>query len=157
MSVRITDRRPPAALKATVTVPASATVINGDTCGHQNSYGAPVLGATCPYLNAGLGPDQVYSFYVSTARTVTFSTCNDGTLLDDPVLYIRKACTDAAAANAAACDDDGCSGPSNFCGDRGIKSEMTAGLTPGLYYLIVDGWPCGGIDCGAYQIDVTGL
>jgi len=100
---------------------------NGDARVFGNQEEVVVSPPDCPYDSRG--SEIIFSFYVSSPRTITFSTCNDSTQYDT-ILYVRDVCKQTLSQ--IACDDDSCGAPS-------LKSNLTVTLGPGLYYLFVDG------------------
>jgi hypothetical protein len=130
----------------------------GDRCGdpeYTDIYTVTELsGDTCPWYwfdanpdtegCSGLttGKDRLYYFVVrSTTMNVSFSMCGEEDW--DTVLYLRSVCTDRAAS--VACDDDSC--------DPGLQSTFTASLSPGIYFLWVDGYSESA--CGGYTVNVS--
>ena len=89
----------------------------------------------------GRGAETAYVFTVTGAVTLDATTDVAGTTLDT-VLYVRRACQDPMTE--LACADDVAAGNS--------RSHLTVDLTPGTYYLIVDGRNVG--SAGAYTLNV---
>jgi hypothetical protein len=87
------------------------------TAGHANTF---VSTSTCGDSGTS-SPDATFFLAVTTARTVTFTT----SAAFKHILYLRSACSGPDLA---------CS----FSGGTGTAS-LTHALTPGLYYVIVDG------------------
>ena len=140
-------------------IPAGSTSISGTTCGFTHDYDISlVAGATnCPFSLAGDAEERVYYFYVPVTRTVTLNGCNLGTNYDS-VLYIRNVCNDAALTAQQVCNDDGCSGMLTCTAAE--RSSVTRVLTPGLYYLFVDGYfdpAMPDCPCGSYTFNMTGF
>ena len=103
----------------------------------------------CDSAYPGPSEDAVYYFVLGDAADVSFSTCNAATPLDT-VLYLRSDCDDPASQ--IVCNDND---PACFGGGPGA-SRITRRLSPGVYYLFVDG-RAGPPVCGAFQVDITGL
>ncbi|MBI5501917.1 MAG: pre-peptidase C-terminal domain-containing protein [Deltaproteobacteria bacterium] len=77
--------------------------------------------------------DRVYYVVVPAAATVGFTTCDPGTNYDS-LLYLRSACLDSGTE--LACNDD-----DSTCAASTQRSRLPAtALTPGIYYLFVDGF-----------------
>ena len=103
-------------------VPGS-THLCGDTSGASDEYISSCQSDT--------DNDRVYYIVVPTTTTVGFTTCDGGTNYNT-LLYLRRACGDQATEFSCNNDDGGCS-PST-------RSRLPAStLTPGIYYLFVDG------------------
>jgi hypothetical protein len=137
-------------------IAAGTTAIDGETCAFANDYDLNTVVGSCPFPNAGDAQDRVYYFHVATETEVTLSGCNPMNTMDT-ALYVRGSCEDRRPVNQVACNDDGCPG-GMMCGG-GFSSSVTVTLSPGLYYLILDGyadtdWPC---PCGNFSIAVTGI
>jgi len=129
----------------------------GDRCGDPEyvdiSTVTEISGDTCPWYwfdanpdtvgCRGLtdGKDRVYYFIVRSAMTLSFSTCGEADW--DTVMYLRSVCNDRTAEEA--CDDDSC--------DPGLQSVFTTSLSPGIYYLWIDGYSTSA--CGGYTINVS--
>ena len=135
--------------------PATRTTIMGNTCSLSDSYDMTIE-TGCASGGGGNGPEHVYWFYLPTASTLTFDGCQPGTGYDTTV-YIRNVCSEAGGAAQVACNDDGCGG-SPTCTAR-YRSNLTTTLTPGLYYLFVDGWDSGtgSCPCGDFQFNLSGF
>ena len=135
---------------------AGTASFSGNSCGSVNDYDNQ-LTADCDTTGTGNAEEEVYYFYVPTTRSVTFDGCTTGSSYDS-TFYIRRACNDSSLANQAICNDDGCGGSRWSC-TGGRRSSATVTLTPGLYYLLVDGWstPPDDCACGSYDVNVTGL
>lgn len=130
--------------------------LTGSTCGFANDYDNQVVaGATaCPDAAAGNAEDAVAYFVVPTARTVTMSGCS-GTLYDQ-TLYLRSTCVDPGLANQLACSDDNCGTLSGMC-DSTVASAFSVALSPGIYYLVMDGYGGPSCACGNFSIAMTGI
>jgi hypothetical protein len=87
----------------------------------------------CP---GAFGPDHVYQVCIPSAGNWTFSTCT-GTAFDT-VLFLGTSCCDGSLA----VNDDSC----------GLQSSITANLTPGIYFVTVEGF---GGAAGAYTLTIT--
>ncbi len=143
----------------------------GDQCGHPQPLpeGGVLMGNSCGFgseLNGSCagtpddslaGPDQVFYFVVEgPAREVTFDGCNAGCTDYDATLEVRRFCNEAASTTRVACESDGCrSRCVSFVPRTNRQPVISAGLTPGLYYLVVDGQGPDG--CGDYVIEASGL
>ncbi len=141
-------------------VPAGATTISGESCGSSGDYTPTVNGSgadDCYLMTAGNANESVFYFYLPTARTISWSSCNGLTLFDNTV-YVRDVCSTEGLANQRACNDDGCTGPS---GCNRYRSEKDVMLPAGLYYLFADGYqtslPMGCPSCGSFSLDVSGF
>ena len=169
-----------AAMSGSVVVDAyvSATGTQGDRCGNPRALalGTPrVTGNTCSFGNdldtstlvtgcsasaAGSGEDVVYYFYVPTTRTVTFDGCNEGFSYDGTI-YVRSACNGTAVAQEVVCDDDTCAPGTGTCTASGFGPRASVTLSPGLYYLVIDGYDLGSgatcARCGPFDVSITGL
>lgn len=90
-----------------------------------------------------LSPERVYSFTLEETMEVDVSSIGF-----DTVLYLRSECSDSAGD--IACDDD-----STPPGDYG--SRITETLSPGDYYLFVDGYggTTGYGSMGSYELTVS--
>jgi hypothetical protein len=137
-------------------IAAGATTIDGETCAFTNDYDLSTVPENCPFPNAGDAEDRVFYFHLAAESEVTLSGCNALNTMDT-ALYVRASCEDTRPVNQVACNDDGCPG-GMMCGG-GFSSSLTATLSPGLYYVMVDGyaeadWPC---PCGNFSIAVTGI
>jgi hypothetical protein len=76
----------------------------------------------------GTGTENAYVIRIDRPMTLVASLDYPGTTFDS-VLYVRRACTEASTQ--IACSDD--------IGGTNTRSALTASLTPGSYFLIVDG------------------
>ncbi|NMC71903.1 MAG: hypothetical protein GYA57_17850 [Myxococcales bacterium] len=140
-------------------LPAGTTSLSGSVLGYTNDYTNTVV-AGCPHT--ALREDRVYYFYLPAARAVTVDGCADAPNSFDQIVYVRSICTDGAAGNQVACnDDDSCAGDPTLCDSGHYNSGFTATLGPGLYYLFIDGWKFAeGHVCnerGGYQFTISGL
>jgi len=91
--------------------------------------------------SAGVGaPDDLFIITVFSTAYYTFSMCGP-TPTWDSYMALRTHCDDQATDVST--NDDAC----------GTFSMIQTTLTPGVYYLIVDG--LGSSDMGAYQLKVT--
>ncbi|HUU01984.1 MAG TPA: clostripain-related cysteine peptidase [Myxococcota bacterium] len=95
----------------------SASQVTGNTVGSGNDSSP-----SCSSYSTA--EEIVYVFTVGEAVHAKFTT--EGY---DTIIYLRTDCTDSASEMA--CDDDG--GP-------GTGSMIESDLTPGTYYLFIDGW-----------------
>ena len=114
-------------------LPNSGTV-SGTLAGTSNvttSCGGPTVGA---------GPEVAYVITLDRPATLVATTDFPGTTFDT-VLYLRRACTDAATQ--LACSDDITPGTNP-------RSNITVSLAPGSYYLVVDAKTAG--SGGAYVL-----
>jgi cysteine-rich repeat protein len=115
----------------------------GDRCGQPNEW-VPGTAEYCSVTTGGSWTndytgtcggsrsEQVYYYVVSATTTTTFTTCDAGTDYDT-VLYLRSACTNTATQTACNDDDPTCTGATT-------RSRLSALiLSPGIYYLFVDG------------------
>jgi hypothetical protein len=151
-------------VEADVNVTPPAT--DGDACGHPLAFsGDTIMGMTCGLTSdvsgacsggktdAFDGPDAVYWFAVRTAGPVTFDACAACT--DYRVsLEVRRVCQEPMVGSTrVACSSGGCR---STCAGGGPPSQtqLSTDLTPGLYYLVVDGR---GAACGSYGIRASGL
>jgi hypothetical protein len=87
------------------------------------------------------GRDSVWYFVVTSTTTVTFETCDGAEW--DTILDLRRVCNDDSDGARVLCNDDTC----------GTQSRITATLTPGVYYLWIDGFSEAA--CGSFTIRVT--
>jgi hypothetical protein len=140
-------------------IAAGASRLTGNSCGLTNDYDT-AGGPACTIAAAGDAEDAVYYFYVPTTSAVTFNGCNEGFSYDG-TLYVRSVCNGAALATQVVCDDDSCAGGVGTCTSQGFGPTASVTLTPGLYYLFVDGYAPGGVttcaQCGPFDITITGL
>ena len=113
-------------------LPANGQVASTLTSGTSN-----IASATCN----GRGTERAYLFVVDHPVTMVASTDSGGTIADT-VLYVRRNCMQAASE--LACSDN--ISPTNN------RSKITVDLTPGTYYLVVDGRDLGSI--GPFQLSV---
>ncbi len=120
--------------------------ISGNTCGAASDQGGGCEGGSDLE-----GPDHVYYFVVdgSAPRTVTLDTCTGCTRFDT-TLDVRATCT--GSGSRVACAAEGCR--STCAGGPPRLATLTRDLSPGLYYVFVDG-PAG--ECGDYTLTATGL
>jgi hypothetical protein len=114
----------------------------GDRCGQPNEW-VPGTAEYCSVTTGGSWSndyagtcggsraEQVYYYVVSATTTTTFTTCDSVTDYDT-LLYLRSACTNTATQTA--CNDDD---PTCGAATRSRLSALT--LSPGIYYLFVDG------------------
>jgi hypothetical protein len=132
------------------------TSLTGSTCGFANDYDNQVVAgaAACPEPSAGNAEEAVAYFVVPTARTVTFSGCT-GTVYDQ-TLYLRSNCVDGGPAAQLGCSDDNCGAISGMC-DSTLASSLSATLSPGIYYLFLDGYGGASCNCGNFNVAITGL
>ena len=140
-------------MRASAFIPATATAVSGDTCAFTADY-LPTSSTNCQYTGTGGGRERVYYFYVDAPKIVTFSGCTAGTVFDTTA-YFRSVCSDAA--QQPDCNDDGCGG--NLACDKGLRSSVTATLSPGLYYFFADGYDSGtsSCPCGNFSYAISGL
>ena len=137
-------------------IPAGLPTLTGSTCtfGADN---APVASSGCGFAGSGAGPDRVFYFVLPAAATVSMSGCTAASDYDQ-TFYIRSVCSDATAAAQLSCNDDGCGGPDTCT--RNLRSSLTTPVvSPGVYYLFVDGFEggAGACPCGNFEIDIAGL
>jgi len=90
----------------------------------------------------GRGAETVYLFTVEHPVTMVATTDGPGTTLDT-VLYLRRACGDSTTE--LTCNDN--------TDASHTSSRITADLTPGTYYLVVDGRTVGA--AGNYALSVS--
>ena len=74
-------------------------------------------------------------------RPPLISSSTESTILD-----LRSVCSDEGTSARTACDDDSCTSPE-------LASSISVSLSPGAYYLWLDGYSESA--CGAYQINIT--
>ena len=92
--------------------------------------------------SAGIGsPDDLFVFTVFQTAYYNISLCGSADMWDS-VMYLRTQCDDQATD--VAYNDDAC----------GVLSQLEVTLTPGVYYLIVDGLSKPD-PTGAYQLTIT--
>ena len=132
------------------------TNLTGTTCPFTGDYDlVNTAGMTgCPFTNGGDGAEAVAYFVVPTARTITMTGCT-GTLYDS-VVYMRSVCSDASAPAQLNCNDDNCGTVSGMC-DSTVASGFSQSLSPGIYYLFIDGYTDAGCGCGNFNLAFTGL
>ena len=112
--------------------------VNNEAMGTFTANSGSALMGSC----GGAGIEDVYLLRLQEPKVVVASTDNAGTAVDT-VLYIRSSmCTDTAME--VACNDD------VQMGDT--KSQITAALQPGTYYLVVDAKDTS--TSGAYDLTV---
>jgi hypothetical protein len=100
-------------------------IVPGSTAGGTDDYSPTDFSDDC---GAAPGPEIVLMYRLFTAQTVTFSLDQDGTNFDT-VLYVRK---NDCLSGLEFCNDD--------AGIFTTASEITANLTPGDYFIIIDGF-----------------
>ncbi|MEZ4402634.1 MAG: hypothetical protein R3B06_21615 [Kofleriaceae bacterium] len=93
----------------------------------SGTIGTGVSGLTSPTCG-GRGKESVYVVQIDRPVTMVATTDNPGTMFNS-VLYLRSSCRNEATERA--CNDD--ISPSN------TRSTLTVDLTPGVYFLVVDG------------------
>ena len=105
-----------------------------EKCSATNTYGNEYASVGC----SGTDRDHVYYYVVPAGASgdYLFQTCNAATLYDS-VLYLRSACQNNAIAAQVSCNDD--LGALCSAGNRSAISSLTGRLSPGIYYLFVDG------------------
>ncbi|MFO0710021.1 MAG: putative metal-binding motif-containing protein [Sandaracinus sp.] len=132
------------------------TTLTGNTCGYQNDYDNQVVAGptACPFAAGGDAEDVLVYFVVPTARMVTVSGCT-GTAYDQ-VLYLRNNCVDGTLGAQLACSDDNCGAVSGMC-DSTAASSISAMLSPGIYYMFIDGYGGPSCNCGNFSLAITGL
>ncbi|MDI7267887.1 MAG: hypothetical protein QME96_07825, partial [Myxococcota bacterium] len=91
-------------------------------------------------------PDYMYYFGLCGARGVTATTCNAQTNFDT-VIYFRSGNCDAASE--VACNDN-----NPLCAVSTLRSTVTASLSQGLNFAIVDGFS---LAAGAYRLTISGM
>jgi hypothetical protein len=137
---------------------SSPSSLGGDACGEPSwvniGTATEITGNTCPWYwtnarddtvscrRGSEGRDFVYYFVVTTAGSYTFDTCGGDTSWDS-ILDLRSVCSDPASTASVACNDDSCS----------LQSSVTATLSPGVYYLWVDGYSED--TCGGFTVNIT--
>jgi hypothetical protein len=102
-----------------IAVPSTTT---GTLDGARNDY-TPTVGT--PGCQGGAGGDVVYALRVARAATLTVDTLGS---TFDTVLYVRT--PQCEMSTQVACNDD----------TGGTTSRVTFAATPGIYYVIVDGF-----------------
>lgn len=125
--------RPPHGGPGTCDAPDVLTL--GEPARGDTTDGDAVMTGSC--ITGGTAPEHVYQFTVeqrSLVRAVLDSTY-------DGALYFLATCGDARGE--LACNDDA---PTTS------RSEITATLDPGLYYLVVDGY---GTAMGQYEVSLA--
>ncbi|MFH1438898.1 MAG: MXAN_6577-like cysteine-rich protein [Pseudomonadota bacterium] len=126
----------------------------GNTCGWDSIY----RGTCSSEFPPTPPPEGVYFVVVpdlGSGLTAHFSTCNADTGYDT-LMYLRTVCNSERLSDETACNDD--------IGDAGCtpgwKSRVGGTLSPGVYFLFIDGW-CSSSSCdmwcGGYRITVEGL
>ena len=121
---------------------------SGTTVGYVGDIGPYTnVGLTCPWVgfysatSSGAGPDVFYSWTVTTADTYTISLCGS---TYDTALGIFQDLGGGVVGSQVGGNDDSCSLQSNIvCGS----------LTPGNYFVVVDGY---GTGSGAYTLNISG-
>ncbi len=103
-------------------LPSSGVVSGALSAGTSN------VSASCGAGTVGTGTEVAYVISIAQPMTLVATTDFPGTSFDS-VLYVRRACTEASTQ--VACSDD--------VGGTNTRSSLTASLTPGSYFLIVDG------------------
>jgi hypothetical protein len=86
-----------------------------------------------------VGEDHIYEITITSEELWTFALCNTSSPWDT-YIYLGTACCSGDLAE----NDDGCGYP---------LSTISAYLTPGTYYLTIEGWSSS--DCGEYQLDIS--
>lgn len=145
-------------IPANCVYPITADITNAIIDGYGHGY--PVTGDTSPVTISGTpvtmnnfnsmnglgtaGPDNAFSFTLCNIRHITISTCGGATW--DTVLYLRKGDCAQNESNGRpfAFSDDDC----------GMRSEISMLLEPGLYHVILDGYP-GSAPYGPYTLYIT--
>jgi hypothetical protein len=112
---------------------------NGYTSSVQTTCGA---GDDCATRSQ---EDHIWEMEVTEDGTYTLSMCNSpgGPQAWDAFLYLDAEC---CAATHIASNDDG-------CGSGGLSVISNVHLSPGTYYLLIEGYYEG--NCGEYQLDIT--
>jgi hypothetical protein len=135
--------------------PLATPTASGTTCGFTNDHTGE---CEFPGFESFQGPDTVYYFVVDTAGTYTFDTwtgCTDY----DTSLALWETCTPSDPEARLTCNDD-YSGNRSMCspwaGNVRLQSQMSAGLSPGVYYVFVDSVTQGAISCGNYTLTTSG-
>ncbi|MAR66476.1 MAG: hypothetical protein CL833_04400 [Crocinitomicaceae bacterium] len=108
------------------------------------SYTSPftISGTTvgaCNDCSLRSSPDRVYEINISCSGTYTFTTCGGASW--DTYLYLRSA---PCGGTSIALNDDAC----------GLQSSITASLSPGTYYIHVEGFSSS--SQGAFNLGVIG-
>lgn len=103
-------------------LPMSGTVSGSISAGTSNT--STTCGGTA---EVGTGAEVVYTIRIDRPMTLVASLDYPGTNFDT-VLYVRRGCTEPTTQ--LACSDD--------VGGANTRSSLTANLTAGSYYLIVD-------------------
>jgi len=109
--------------------------VTATTTGAAHDFSPVLMGF--PGCAGGAGLDVVYALRVTRAATLTLDT--QGSAFDT-VLYVRRDGCEMGAQ--VACNDD----------TEGLASQVTFAATPGLYYVIVDGF--GEASGGAFTLRV---
>jgi hypothetical protein len=63
---------------------------------------------------------------------------------------------DGGPAAQLGCSDDNCGAISGMC-DSTLASSLSATLSPGIYYLFLDGYGGASCNCGNFNVAITGL
>ncbi len=115
--------------------------VSGDTSGQPDGHSVMVNGD-----NWGTGaPDLVYKFTLTGQKRLFFNLCNANF---DTVLYL---CTDPNNPSSTLVDlaDD-----SQYCAGGSLQTTLATGLlTPGTYYVVVDGFSPGNF--GPFVLSIT--
>jgi hypothetical protein len=129
--------------------------INGE-CGTAPLQNLPASGLATGTIKAtsanvlaspdcgGTGAEIAYQFTIASTRAATFTTAFPETTVDT-VIYLRSECQ--SVATEIACDDD-----DDVVGSLGSTLEVEA-LSPGTYYLVVDGRSNG--SAGEYRLQAN--
>jgi hypothetical protein len=128
--------------------------VSGNTCGAHDDYSPP--GGCSSAVSGPNGLDQVYYFVLDEPGSVTFSTCNNTCI--DTVLYLRDVCSDGGGGSARGCDDDDCRA-AGACqpASAQVQSRVTATLSAGVHYLVLDTFAAAQVPCGAFTITPSGV
>ncbi len=122
----------------------------GDRCGQPFEFGPGAFpmqecdatnGSGNEYSGScgGDNRDEIYYVVIPVAGSRTFTTCHPTTNFNT-VLYLRSACADSGS-------QIGCNNDDGVCPSASNRSTFTASLTPGIYYLFVDGQGAQGDYC----------
>ena len=123
-------------------------VLEGDYCANAfvipESFPYNTSGNTCAYNNFCDIPltdnrEVIYELEITSVSYLTVSLCNS-TYDTKLAIFMDECCT--GDGTQWAYNDD-------FCG---LQSEISAAFTPGLYYIVVDGY--GTSSCGDYVLDI---
>ena len=113
---------------------------------NRSGYTSPIR-TTCGAVNdcaTRTQEDHIYEIQVLESASYTFTLCNSpgGPQAWDSFLYLDAQC---CGTSHLASNDDG-------CGSGGL-SFFTVALSPGIYYLLIEGYYPD--NCGEYQLEIT--